>query len=213
LPCGVRRLLPSSVDSLITPVRSDLDTDDSLSSLDVSLSSPSLMREMDWQALYLSPVHTKPIQRLPSPEGSPSRERQDRAKFNGVLPYYRVWQLRLEGRHNPPAVIGRGTPPRPHQDICARELTATKLFLRDYSRRRGLAASAATPAQISETSVDVHQLLRPRSLSSFPPTPPSNRPSAIAVQAQALAPERVVERRRVPSPRPVQPARAQLAAS
>ena len=153
----------------------------------------------DWQATFLSPVHTK-LKRGPSPDVA-ARERQATAvrnKFNGVLPFYRVWQLRMEESTAAPFVMGRGTPPRPHQDIYERELSATKLFLRDYSRRRGLAPSTTVTAPVSETSVDVRRLLRPRtvSVSSFPSSPNGAASSPIAIRTQSLAPDRVVERRR-----------------
>ena len=153
----------------------------------------------DWQAAFLSPVHTK-LKRGPSPDVA-ARERQasaGRNKFNGVLPFYRVWQLRMEESTAAPPVMGRGTPPRPHQDIYERELSATKLFLRDYSRRRGLAPSTTVTAPVSETSVDVRRLLRPRtvSVSSFPSSPNGAASSPIAIRTQSLAPDRVVERRR-----------------
>jgi hypothetical protein len=150
----------------------------------------------DWQASYLSPAHTK-LKRGPLPDAVAAHERQVaavRTKFNGVLPFYRVWQLRVEERNAAPPVMGRGTPSRPHQQLLQRELSATKRFLRDYGRRRGLAPASGPggASPVSETSVEVHLLLR------------------AASAPRSLYPDRVLERRQPISKSP--PGRSLLAA-
>lgn len=59
-----------------------------------------------------------------------------------------------------PPTMGRGTPPHPNRYIFKREMAATKLFLRDYSRRRGLGGRAASAASVSSVEVDISALQR-----------------------------------------------------
>ena len=120
----------------------------------------------NWQANYLSPVHTKPIK-----EGKISNEKEKektpqwylKNHFKGVLPYYRVWELKTHEMNADTPVIGRGTPPRPNLPIFKREMSATKLFLKDYQKRRGLKNDSGN---ISEEVMEVKQLKRDSSFNT-----------------------------------------------
>lgn len=180
-------------------------------------SSPPQTPANDWQASYLSPVHTK-LKR----EGRQLEQHREkdinalRAKFNGVLPFFRVWELKVEEMDSEPPTMGRGTPPRPHKQIFTKELSATRLFLKDYQKRRGLTRvnngyiRIIDPSffwidtqkfSVNETQMDPNALRRSKPKRPMPtkintePVVPKGK----AAKTQSISPDRVIERRKAAS--------------
>jgi len=144
----------------------------------------------DWQANYLSPVHTKLKKegKIPTPEKEKDVEWLLKNHFKGILPYYRVWEIKMEEMDQDPICIGRGTPPFPNRPIFQREMVATKLFLKDYGKRRGLTNQNKN---INEEEVEVKTLKKTASNErkhSFS--------TSLRVQSQSLAPDQVIKRRK-----------------
>ena len=146
----------------------------SISAAEVSPSTPSLpltppaspgrdASDTDWQAKYQSPAHTKPRAsgRLAADRDSDLHHHHGHQHrvAPGPLPYFRVWELRMEERDAETQTMGRGTPPHPNRFIYKREMTATQLFLKDYTKRRGL-GRANSAALVNEVEMDVRALRR-----------------------------------------------------
>lgn len=145
----------------------------------------------NWQANYLSPVHTKLKKegKIPSPEKERGVDWLLKNHFKGVLPYYRVWEIKMEEMDSDPICVGRGTPPRPNRPIFNREMEATKLFLKDYGKRRGLISQSKNA---NEEAVEVKSLRRSSTDSNQGAKPFSNLRS----QSQTLAPEQLIKRKK-----------------
>ena len=127
--------------------------------------------EENWQASYLSPSHTK-LKKEGRSLGNEKDKEKDRSPewflkfhFKGILPYYRVWEIKAEEMDGEIPTIGRGTPSRPNVTGFNREMSATKLFLKDYQKRRGLTNKQA-PVKVSEEEMDVKLLKKNRSVAT-----------------------------------------------
>jgi len=145
----------------------------------------------NWQANYLSPVHTK-LKKDGKINGHDKEKERDaewllKTHFKGILPYFRVWEIKMEELDQDIVTMGKGTPPRPNRPIFKRELNATKLFLKDYSKRRGMSGSISPSS--SEEALDP-QSLRRNSAPSF----------SLAAATRSLAPDQLIRRRRNSAP-------------
>jgi len=140
----------------------------------------------NWQANYLSPVHTKlkkegkvPVEK----EKAKDVEWLLKHHFKGILPYFRVWEIKMEEMDADTPTIGRGTPPYPNRPVFNREMMATKLFLKDYGKRRGLVTKQG--GNVSEEVVEVKALRRSST---------ESRPSSV-VRTQSLSPGLIKRRK------------------
>jgi len=103
--------------------------------------------------------------------------------FKGILPYFRVWEIKMEEMDADPPTIGRGTPPFPNRPIFNREMIATKLFLKDYGKRRGLTKQNPN---VAEEVVEVKTLRRGSN---------ESKPSFSVSRTQSLSPGLIKRRK------------------
>jgi len=141
----------------------------------------------NWQALYLSPVHTKPKKegKIAPPIKEKGVEWLLKNHFKGILPYHRVWEIKMEEMDSDIPLVGRGTPPFPNRPIFKREMGATRLFLKDYGKRRGL--TNAPSRSVSEEEVEVKSLKR---------SPSAPKRSFLSLRTQTISPKQALERRK-----------------